>query len=61
MLDALSRALRLSTDEREHLFRVAGQEPPGPGRMNRHLTLDCDVLAVHGADLQMIVYTAAPG
>jgi transcriptional regulator with XRE-family HTH domain len=35
VLAALSRALMLTTDEREYLFRVAGEEPapvPGPGR-----------------------------
>jgi transcriptional regulator with XRE-family HTH domain len=35
VLAALSRALMLTTDEREYLFRVAGEEPapaPGPSR-----------------------------
>jgi transcriptional regulator with XRE-family HTH domain len=32
VLAALARALMLTTDEREYLFRVAGEEPsPGPG------------------------------
>jgi transcriptional regulator with XRE-family HTH domain len=35
MLGAIARALRLSDDERDHLYRLAGQEPgppPGPVR-----------------------------
>jgi transcriptional regulator with XRE-family HTH domain len=38
VLAALARALRLSSDEQAHLFRVAGHAPPGPGRMSRHMT-----------------------
>ncbi|GIE83198.1 transcriptional regulator [Actinoplanes philippinensis] len=33
VLSALSRALRLSTAEREHLFVLAGQTAPGAGRI----------------------------
>lgn len=32
MLNALSRALRLTIDERDYLHRVAGHNPPGRGR-----------------------------
>lgn len=38
VLSALARALRLSDDEQEHLFRLAGHAPPSDGRMRRHLT-----------------------
>ncbi|WP_436758896.1 helix-turn-helix transcriptional regulator [Streptosporangium sp. V21-05] len=38
ILTALARALRLSTQEREHLFLLAGQPPPTPGRMSSHIT-----------------------
>lgn len=38
VIAALARALRLSSDEEAHLFRVAGHVPPGPGRMSRHMT-----------------------
>ncbi|MFD6282184.1 helix-turn-helix transcriptional regulator [Streptomyces sp. NPDC060209] len=31
MLAALARALRLTDDERDHLFRLAGEEPPRTG------------------------------
>jgi transcriptional regulator with XRE-family HTH domain len=30
MLASLARALRLDRDERDHLFRLAGRNPPGP-------------------------------
>lgn len=38
ILTALARALRLSTQEREHLFLLAGQPPPTAGRMSSHIT-----------------------
>lgn len=36
VLAALARALRLTGDERDHLYRLAGQEPPTTGR-NAHV------------------------
>ncbi|GIJ43400.1 transcriptional regulator [Virgisporangium aliadipatigenens] len=33
VLAALARALRLSTAERDHLYRLAGQAPPADGRL----------------------------
>ena len=33
-----SPALRLSDDERDHLYLAGGQAPPGPDRISRHLT-----------------------
>jgi transcriptional regulator with XRE-family HTH domain len=38
VLTGLTRALRLSDAEREHLFVLAGQPLPGPGIMPTHLT-----------------------
>jgi transcriptional regulator with XRE-family HTH domain len=38
VLAALARALRLSGDERDHLFRVAGQAPPVARRIDRRIT-----------------------
>ncbi len=38
VLAALARALRLDDAERDHLYRLAGQMPPGPGRMPRQPT-----------------------
>lgn len=37
MLTALARALRLDDAERDHLFHLAGQEPPRPGRSSGHV------------------------
>ncbi len=37
VLAALARALRLSDDERDHLFRVAGEPPPEPTAVTRHV------------------------
>jgi transcriptional regulator with XRE-family HTH domain len=38
VVEALARALRLTQDERTHLFRLAGLVPPGPGTVPRHIT-----------------------
>lgn len=38
VLGALGRALRLSREEQDHLFRLAGQAPPRPGRIAAQLT-----------------------
>ncbi len=37
MLIALARALRLTDVERDHLFHLAGQEPPRPGGSSDHV------------------------
>ncbi|MEV1019111.1 helix-turn-helix transcriptional regulator [Streptomyces sp. NPDC050264] len=37
MLTALARALRLTADERDHLFHLAGEEPPRPGGSSGHV------------------------
>lgn len=37
MLTALARALRLTDVERDHLFRLAGEEPPRPGGSSDHV------------------------
>ncbi|MFI6872709.1 helix-turn-helix transcriptional regulator [Streptomyces sp. NPDC050400] len=37
MLTALARALRLTADERDHLFHLAGEEPPRPGTSSGHV------------------------
>jgi DNA-binding XRE family transcriptional regulator len=38
VVEALARALRLSGDERAHLFRTAGLAPPGPERVSAYIT-----------------------
>jgi transcriptional regulator with XRE-family HTH domain len=37
MLTALARALRLTDAERDHLFHLAGKEPPRPGGSSDHV------------------------
>src|SRR3954471_16425718 len=38
MLTALARALRLTDDERDHLFHLAGEEPPRRGSPSAHVS-----------------------
>lgn len=38
VIEALARALRLSEDERAHLFRLGGFVPPGPDTVPAHIT-----------------------
>jgi transcriptional regulator with XRE-family HTH domain len=38
VVEALARALRLSDNERAHLFRLAGLAPPGPDLVPAHIT-----------------------
>ena len=38
LLGALARALRLSDDERDHLYRVGGVAPPSDEFVSRHIT-----------------------
>ena len=38
MLTALARALRLTSDERDHLFRLAGRQPPDRSRRTDHVS-----------------------
>jgi transcriptional regulator with XRE-family HTH domain len=59
VLEALARALRLTTEERAHLFRLARQAPPGPGRMDRHLTPSVQRLLDRLADVPVVVLDAA--
>ncbi len=37
VVSALARALRLTGNEREHLYRLAGLEPPHDGRISDHI------------------------
>ena len=38
MVTALARALRLTADERDHLFRLAGHQPPDRARRTDHVS-----------------------
>lgn len=67
VVEALSRALRLSDAEREHLFRLAGQVPPGHGFVSARVTASVQRLldrlahtpvAVHDAAWNLIVANA---
>src|SRR3954452_16424277 len=59
VLEALARALELSPDERELLFRLARQQPPGGERMNRTVTPGVQRLLDRLNDLPVTVYDAA--
>jgi transcriptional regulator with XRE-family HTH domain len=58
VLAPLARALRLSDDERDHLFRVAGHAEPGAGIMNRHLTPGVQRVLDRLADVPVVVVDA---
>jgi transcriptional regulator with XRE-family HTH domain len=60
---ALARALRLTTAERDHLYRLAGQVPPADGQISEHIPPGVQrvisrqsdaAVAVFAADWQMI-------
>ena len=62
---SLARALRLTPDERDHLFLLSGQSPPGPRQLCTHLTpgvlrlldqLDATPVAVHDAAWTLIAW-----
>lgn len=59
VLASLCRALRLSEDEQEHLFALAGHTPPGAGVIDRRLTPGLQRLLDRLADLPVIVYDAS--
>jgi transcriptional regulator with XRE-family HTH domain len=59
VLAPLARALRLSDDERAHLFRVAGQAEPVPGTINRHMTPSVQRVLDRLADVPVVVIDAA--
>ena len=58
VLASLARALRLSTDERSHLLRLAGHAEQGPGTIDRHLTPGVQRLLDRLADLPVMVIDA---
>jgi hypothetical protein len=59
VLAPLARALRLSDDERAHLFRVAGHAEPTTGTMSRHLTPGVQRVLDRLADVPVVVLDAA--
>lgn len=56
VLAALSRALRLTTEERDHLYTVAGQAPPKRSAMTSHVPPSVQRLVDRMADLPVAVY-----
>ncbi|MFT3865447.1 MAG: helix-turn-helix transcriptional regulator [Solirubrobacterales bacterium] len=58
VLAALARALRLSDEERAHLYLVAGQAPPGSGRIDRHITPGVQRMLDRLDDMPLVVYDA---
>ena len=59
VLGSLARALRLTNDERAHLFRLAGHVEPGPGTINRHITPSLQRLLDRLTDVPVMVVDAA--
>jgi transcriptional regulator with XRE-family HTH domain len=59
VLAALSRALRLTVQERDHLYTVAGQAPPRRSAMATHVPPSVQRLIDRMADLPVAVYDPA--
>jgi transcriptional regulator with XRE-family HTH domain len=59
VLEALARALRLSTPEHEHLFRVAGQASSRVNLVDRHITAGVQRLIDRLTDVPVMVLSAA--
>ncbi|MBV9171911.1 MAG: helix-turn-helix domain-containing protein [Chloroflexi bacterium] len=59
VLASLARALRLSDDERSHLYRLAGHAEPGPGTINRHITPSLRRLLDRLADVPVMLVDGA--
>ncbi|HEY4096474.1 MAG TPA: helix-turn-helix transcriptional regulator [Baekduia sp.] len=59
VLAPLARALRLTDDERAHLYRAAGQAPPSAGTIGRHLTPSVQRILDRLADVPVTVLDAS--
>lgn len=59
VVEALSRALRLSGTERAHLFRLAGLVPPGPQTVPTHITPSIQRMLDRMTGTPVAVYDAA--
>lgn len=59
VLAALSRALRLTTEERDHLYTVAGHAPPRRSALPTHVPPSVQRLVDRLADLPVAVYDPA--
>ena len=58
VLTALCRALRLETDERDHVFHLAGTPPPHSGQIDLHVRPSLLRLIDRFADLPAVVISA---
>jgi transcriptional regulator with XRE-family HTH domain len=59
VLTSLARALRLTNDERSHLFRLAGHAEPAAGTIDRHITPSLQRLLDRLTDAPVMVLDAA--
>lgn len=59
LLGALARALRLTDDERDHLYRLGGAAVPARGLVSRHLTPGVQRLLDRLGDVPIAVYSVA--
>jgi transcriptional regulator with XRE-family HTH domain len=59
VLAPLARALRLSDDERDHLYRVAGHAEPRAGRIDRHITPGVQRVLDRLTDVPVLVVDAS--
>jgi transcriptional regulator with XRE-family HTH domain len=59
VLAALARALRLDVEERDHLYRVAGQAPPKRTQISSHVTPGIQRLVDRLHDVPVGVFDAA--
>jgi transcriptional regulator with XRE-family HTH domain len=59
VLGSLARALRLTDDERAHLFRLAGQPLPGSGVIDTHIPASVQRLMDRLSDVPVLVVTVA--
>jgi transcriptional regulator with XRE-family HTH domain len=58
VLAALARSLRLSEEERRHLYLVAGQVPPGAGTIDSHITPGVQRMLDRLDEMPVVVYDA---
>ena len=59
VLGSLARALRLSDIERDHLYQLAGQSPPGDGVIDTHIPASVLRLMDRLSDVAVMVTTVA--
>lgn len=59
LLGALARALRLTDDERDHLYRVAGAAPPTEAIVSQHITPGVQRMLDRLGDVPVGVHSAA--